>query len=173
MVARYTEDYDIDENGVYTLTQTITVLEVAIVCLQCGARHAADHIHDDGAGRHTIALEYESDPDPAVTVAIAFRGGVVEAIGADMLAGLVVIDEDREEIGRFIARPDQTEWWERMKKLEATIKEGDHRASFKMHLLSTRGSVTACGKPLAEVQSTPEINDVRCRQCLAAHGEAE
>jgi hypothetical protein len=123
---RETFDYPIDENGVWA---SDSIGDSGVYCLDCGARHAYDDIHESG-DHYTIALEANSDPDPVATIAIAFRGGVIDAIGADRLTGLLAIDEDRKEIGRFLARPDENEWWQRVKALEARIQKGESRAFF-------------------------------------------
>jgi hypothetical protein len=86
-------------------------------------------IHKSG-DQHTIALEANSDPEPVATVAIYFQKGHLIGIRADRWVGLLIIDEDRQEIGRFNTHPDEGNW-EAVKKLEALIPKGEHKASFK------------------------------------------
>jgi hypothetical protein len=153
---RETYDYPIDENGVWAGDDEKRSLDMGVYCLDCGARHTYDDIHESG-DHYTIALEANSDPEPAATIAIAFRGGVIDAIGADRLTGLLAIDEDRQEIGRFLARPDENEWWQRVKALEARIQKGESRASF---VLDEEGKESVycgeCGMSHREPQCDPE-----------------
>lgn len=124
--------YPINENGVYQTVESATgsYVETGVYCLSCGGGHAYIEIHTSG-DNVTVALETNSDPTPVATVALEFSNGIPVAIGADKFVGLLIIDGDRQEIGRFIARPDNTDdWWERVKELSELIKKGDNRASF-------------------------------------------
>jgi hypothetical protein len=125
---RMAQEYRIDENGVYVVEDD-TIME-CVVCVDCGARHAYDTLHKSG-DRYTIALEANSDPEPVATVAIAFRHGDIVGVEADRLVGLIAIDEDRQEIGRFLAPRVDGEAWERAKKLEALIPKGEYKRSFR------------------------------------------
>lgn len=130
LVMRETFDNPVDENGVFECCRDSS--DLTLYCADCGARHAYEVIHES-LGRYTIALAANSDPDPVATITIGFRRGMVESIGADNLVWLVIIDEDRQEIGRFQTVPwhPESEWVERVKQLEALIQKGEHRASFK------------------------------------------
>ena len=127
---RKTHDRAIDENGVWNMDDAEYDYQAEVRCEDCGANHAYDSIHESG-DRYTIALKTNCDPKPVATLAVAFRNGVVDAIGGDMLMRLIVIDEDQQEVGRYIVRPEQTEWWERMEELTSLIKKGEFCASFK------------------------------------------
>ena len=106
LVMRETQDYPIDENGVYFTGPQVGECEV--VCSECGARHDYDTLNQ-GGGFHTIALAVNSDPKPVVEVAI---------------------DEDRHELGQYLAAR-APEWMERVGKLVALIPKGEWKASFK------------------------------------------
>ncbi len=43
------------------------------------------------------------------------------------------------------------------------------RSHHAMHLLPTRGSLSACSKDVARSCLSPEINEITCRACLAVH----
>lgn len=128
LVARYTREYPINERGEYN-DQEPTTPDVAIVCVRCGARHAADWLRDE-PGQNIIALEYASSPDPVASVCLVYKNDQLQAFGADVLVGLAVIDETRKEVGRFLSSPRDTEWWEAWKLIEETIPKGEYRASY-------------------------------------------
>jgi hypothetical protein len=125
-----TVEHLVDENGVWTDREAGAHITNTLVCRDCGARHDYDGIHESG-DHYTVALTVNSDPEPVATVAIAFRGGVVDTIGGDRSVGLLVIDEDRQEIGRFITRPEDSEWWARVQTLSSRIPKGKYHTSFK------------------------------------------
>jgi hypothetical protein len=127
---RETRDHPLDENGVYNLDDIDHTIEMGVYCLSCGARHVYDNLHES-SGRYTIALEANSDPEPVATVAVAFRGSDIVGLEADRLVGLIAVDEDRREVGRFLARCAAGGEWERLKKLTALIPKGEYKASFK------------------------------------------
>ncbi len=132
LVMRETHDYTLDENGVFATIDDYpgNVIESGVYCLDCGAGHSYEEIHVSG-DHITVALDTNSDPEPIATVAIAIRGGIPEAIGADKLIRLLVLDEDRQEIGQFSARPDDSdEWWEQVQIRASLIPKGEFKASF-------------------------------------------
>ncbi len=131
LVMRETLDYPIDENGVYWKRDTFDgQFNTTVVCTLCGASHAYEKIHTTNEAV-TIALETNQDPKPVATIAIGFRGGVVDEIGAKQLVGLIAIDEDRQEVGMFLARPGEPDpWLDRAWELVGRVKKGEWKASF-------------------------------------------
>lgn len=131
LVMRETYQYPIDENGVYEKEgYDLDFALSGVYCQDCGAGHAYEVLNQT-INIHTIALTVNSDPEPVATVAIGFRMGQLDAMGADKLTGVVAVDEDREEVGQYLARPNQHAWWKRMQTLQASIPAGEHRTSFK------------------------------------------
>ena len=43
------------------------------------------------------------------------------------------------------------------------------RSHHTMHLLPTRGCLSACGRDVPRASLSPEINEITCRACLAEH----
>ena len=125
---RETFDYPIDSNGVWT-REGYDIDKTGVYCSVCGAGHAYDEIHESG-DRRTIALVANSDPKPVATIAIGFRGGVIDAIGSEQMVGLIAIDEDKEEVGVFIGTHEDNAWWQRALGLSMRIKKGEWRARF-------------------------------------------
>lgn len=115
LVAREWYDYPIDDRGVYYPSHNAG--DVGVFCLDCGARHAVVILQDEPS-QVTVALEYESDPDPVASLILVFEHGVPTFIRSDYLVGLIVIDEDRQEVGTFKSRPDDGSWWARVKELQ-------------------------------------------------------
>ena len=131
LVMRETYEYPLDDNGVYEREEPDLDFSVCgIYCQDCGAGHDYEVLNQT-ANIHTIALTVNSDPEPVALVAIGFRMGQLDTMGADKLIGVVAVDEDREEVGQYLARPNQNSWWERMQTLRALIPKGEHRTSFK------------------------------------------
>ena len=133
LVMQETYAYPIDENGVYELDEERADRESEVVCQDCGAGHAYDEIHNAG-DRVTIALTVNSDPQPRVEVVISWERGIINGLGASQLLGILAVDEDHREIGRFLATPPSSPTsvalWERVKELEALIPKGEHQVSF-------------------------------------------
>ncbi len=130
LVKRETLEYPIDSNGVYALDENQAAESGGVYCAVCGAGHDYEEIHESG-DRITVALEANSDPKPVATIALGFRGGVVDDIGAEQMVGLIAIDEDGEKVGMFLARPfEDNAWWKRAMRLASLIKKGEWQASF-------------------------------------------
>lgn len=126
-------DHPIDANGMWTMGNgdDTAALDYSVRCEDCGAIHEHKPISAEG-NTATISLKLNVDPKPVATIAIAFKNGEIEAIGSDLLVGLTVVDETRQEIGRFLGRPaPESTWWVRVKRLTALIPKGEHQASFE------------------------------------------
>ena len=129
LVARHSEDFPINDRGEYTEDYAEATVDVSVVCVECGARHAYEIIRDTGQPPVIIALEYESSPDPVATVALAFEGGNIVSITSDALVGLVIDDRDRQEVGGFLSQRNE-EAWAAVVRLQALIQKGEHRVSY-------------------------------------------
>ena len=130
LIMRGVRIYPLNENGVYDPSTPDSGEVREVMCTICLAGHLYEEIHQSEAG-NTIALVANSDPKPYTTVALGFRGGVVDDIGAETFVGLIIIDEDKEQVGRFNATPKAGDtWFERALSLNNSIKKGEWQASF-------------------------------------------
>lgn len=129
LVARHSLDFPINERGEYTEDYTDTPADVRVVCLECGARHAYEVVRDTSQPPIIIALEYNSNPDPVATVALALEGGDIVSITSDALVGLVIDDRDLKEVGGFLAQRNNAAWAAVM-RLQSLIQRGEYRASY-------------------------------------------
>lgn len=123
LVMRIVTEHDIDENGAFNLDMGLSKMDVS--CSSCGAKHEYESVTSS-----TIALAVNSDPIPVATVAVSLWENEPDALEADQLVGVVFVDRNRSEVGRFLATRVAGAAWERIEKLQALIKKGEHKASY-------------------------------------------
>ena len=130
LVFRQTHEYPLDDNGVFHVDDEFTIEDYGVFCSTCGARHTYDTLmtNEDGG---TVALT-GGDPDPVSTLAISHRNGFIEEMDSLAAVGVIVIDENKREVGLFMMHPtDNSPSLARANALRGGVKKGQWKASFR------------------------------------------
>ena len=130
LVFRQTHEYPLDDNGVCHIGDEFTIEDYGVFCSTCGAKHKYDTILDQG-DTVTIAL-VKGDPEPVATLAITYANGVILHMDSEMALALIVIDEDKEEVGRFMVHPiEDSAFLTYANDLARSIPKGEWKTSFR------------------------------------------
>ena len=127
LVMRHTREYMLDDNGVYN-TEGEHTETFQVHCYECGAEHEYEELHQSG-DKYTIAPAINSDPIPVTIVALNFNGGELTNLQSTALVGLIIIDEDKQEVGTFLTQCDLA-WLDRADTLARKIPSDKWKASY-------------------------------------------